>query len=158
MEQNHNSSEEEKKRSVTVITEHNGEKEGEGDHRESRGVSLLIGRHTVSVSNLLENPSDVIHLKVSRGSDGVRLVGIRSPQRELSSLELHELFFDERLLFDRSPQEADVGGLATFHHVESSVDSLFFGYKPLVHLELGNTIFLLSNTVNCFKVLSNLSN
>lgn len=157
MEHDHDNTEEQQEGTVTVITEHDSEQEGEGNHRESRWVSFLVCRHTISVSDLLEHPGDVIHFEEGGGSDRSRLIGVRSPERELSSLELHQLFLDVRLLFDGSPQEADVGGGAALHHVKSGVDSLLLGNEPLVHLELGNTVFLLSNAVDGLEVLSDLT-
>jgi len=160
VEQAHDHTDEEDQGSVTVITEHDSEQEGEGHNGEDGGVSFLVGGDTVGVGDLLEHPCHVVELEVGGGSDRVGLLGVGSPERELSRHKAHQGLLDERLLFDGSPQETNVGGLTSLHHVECSVDSLLLGNEPLVDLELthGGLVSVLgANKVDGLEVLLELA-
>jgi len=58
-------SEDEDDGSMTVITEHYSEEEGEGHDSERSGVGFTVGRDTVHVGDLLEGSDEVVGPEVS---------------------------------------------------------------------------------------------
>lgn len=120
---------------MAIVAKHNAEHERESDDAEWRWVSLHVGRNAVGVDELLEEPRHVVELEEGRRIELMRFVGVVAVAGELSRLKIAEALVNHGLHFIRGPEEADVGGLARFHHVERIVDCLLFGNEPFVDLE-----------------------
>jgi len=129
---------EEDERSMTVITEHHSEEEGEGDDGERSGVGFSVRGDTVHVGDHLEGGGHFVRLEVSRRiqDDAANLVfHVIAVGRKSSCLEFGNTSLNVLLLFSRSPQEADEGTLAVSHLVETRKDGLLLDDEPFVNLE-----------------------
>lgn len=143
---------------MTIITEHNCEKEWESHNGESSRVSLLIRRHTIGVSDQLEWRNHIIGLEVGWRLDVVGFIPLffPPPRVEFSGLELSKLILDLTLELNWGPQEADVIGLTSLKHVNGNIDRLLPDNVVVSNFKLGG--FLNSAlTVNGLEVISQLA-
>lgn len=63
--QNEEGSKDEQKSTVTHVSEHHSEQEGEGNAREDRWVDLLVGWYTIRVSDQLEHRGELVGFEAS---------------------------------------------------------------------------------------------
>lgn len=119
---------------MTVITVHDSEEEREGNNLEDSGVDLTESGILVSIHSHLMEEHHVVGLE-GGWLDGTLAVG-GSPLAELGCVEFLEFGGDSGLFVLRHPHVADESLSRQLEHVQSVVDSLLFGNKPLVDLEL----------------------
>lgn len=106
VEQSEDEAKEEDDRSMTVITEHHSEEEGEGDDGERSGVGFSVRGDTIHVGDHLEGGGHLVRLEVSRRvqDDAANLVlHVITVGRKGSCLEFGNTSLDVLLLFSRSP-------------------------------------------------------
>ena len=94
---------------MTVVSEHDCEKERESHGREHGWVSFLVEWHTVGVCNFLEHKCNIVRLEVSWRIDDVLVVCIALKLLELSAAKLRHSLLDELFLLKGRPEESYVG-------------------------------------------------
>jgi hypothetical protein len=117
------------KTTVTDITEHDTEKEGEGGNGEKTRVDFSISRSTVCIDDFLEDPGDFVESEMSRGLDVTRegsFLEVAASDFGFTSLEFSDGLTDFVRDFNRAPAASLVQGLVGFKGIEVVINSLFF--------------------------------
>ena len=136
---------------MTHISEHNTKEEGEGYASENGWVNLLVHGHTISVDDFLKSPCKFVSLEVGGGLDVVAIESF-----ELSRGVALEHFSDVDLIFDRAPEEADVGSLTLFHVVYGVIEGFFLSYKPFVYLQGADSLAsetVIIDLINLYEII-----
>ena len=86
---------------MTVVAEHNCDLEWESDDSEDGWVGFVVLRHSISVSNLLENISHCVCLEVSGRVNQVIVARVSPKRFELSAAKADYNFLNALLLLNR---------------------------------------------------------
>ena len=120
--------------SVHDVTKHDSEKEGERDACKHCGISFFVCRHSISVDNLLEHPTELCFSKISWS--GEFLIHYSISDSTVQSLSLNFLHVVQKFLFAVAwhPYNSNKMFSAVLEHLKCFVDCLFFIDELLVYL------------------------
>lgn len=118
------------------ITEHDSVQEGESDDGKDSRVGFFVGRHAVSVDDVLEDLGDLVHAEVARRLDVVLRYKFECGHFDVLVLFLDSLYHLERagLLTLRNPTETHKQLVTLLKLVQRRKQLLFFRQKDLVQL------------------------